>query len=44
MKKLILSLVTSFFIIGCGENTTGQKRHDPNHHENIRLTSKLTTH
>lgn len=33
MKKLILVVVSSFYIICCGENTTGQNRHDPNHHD-----------
>ena len=32
MKRAILMLFMLIFLCGC-ENTKGQNRHDPNHHE-----------
>jgi hypothetical protein len=40
MKKLILVLISSFYIICCGENTTGQNRHNPYHHDKNSTTEK----
>lgn len=35
MKRSILMLLMLAFLSGCGENTKGQNRHDPNHHDKM---------